>query len=231
VVDPYGDADLFAGEEADGGADAVDGRLILELLLEVKAERFLCSSTKAEDDVLGTALVEPVQQFRIIDGFAVKGREVDVVFSNGDAVGLQPGEIALSSSRCGHDPEAAAGLVKLRLLEQHAQVLEAGELGDAITLDEVPEQDHERAVGDGEVSAQQGLAIAKIVAQVLQCRSCGHHHQSAALANLVDRFLGVGNDEAYAKNALKTGRGADGLFSLIDEIFGVRRRRTGALLT
>ena len=69
------------------------------------------------------------------------------------------------------------------------------------------------------------------MAQVLQRRSCRHHYQAPALADLVDRLLSIGDDEAYPKNALKTGRGADGLCSFLAKIFRMERRRTGALLT
>ncbi len=116
----------------------MDGRLVLELLLEVKAEGFLGSSAETEDDVLRTALVEYAQQLRVVDGLAVEGCEIDVIFRDGDAVGLQPGEVALRGCGCGHDPEARAGLVELGLLKEHAKILEAGELGDAVVLDEVP---------------------------------------------------------------------------------------------
>jgi len=106
-----------------------------------------------------------------------------------------------------------------RVFEQHAQILEAGELGDAVALDQVPEQHHEGAVGDGEVGAQQGIAIAKIVGQVLERRGRWNHDQAAVLANLVDRLLGIGHDEAYSKDALEMDRSVDGLFSLC-KVFG-----------
>ena len=79
-------------------------------------------------------------------------------------------------------------------------------------------------------SAQQGLAVAKIVAQVLERRSRGHHYQAAALADLVDCLLGIGDDETDAKDALETDWGVDGLFSLC-RVLRVGCRRNGALLT
>ena len=104
-------------------------------------------------------------------------------------------------------------LAELGLIEQHAQVLQAGELGDAVALNQVPEQHHEGAVGEGEVGAEQGLAITQIVAEVLERGSRRHHDQAAVLAELVDGLLGVSDNEADAEDALEADGGADGLFS------------------
>ena len=68
------------------------------------------------------------------------------------------------------------------------------------------------------------------MSEVLECWSCRHDHQAAALADLVDCLLGIGDDETDAKDALETDWGVDGLFSLC-RVLRVGRRRTGALLT
>src|SRR6266436_9402878 len=53
-VGPDGDVDLVAAEEGDGGADAVDGRAIVEVAFEVEAEALLRAAADGDDDVLGT---------------------------------------------------------------------------------------------------------------------------------------------------------------------------------
>ena len=198
-------------------------------MLEIEPEGLLCASTETEDNVLRPAFVELTQQFGVVDGLAVDGREVEVILGDGDAVVLQPGKIALRGGRSGHDPEAGSRAAEFGLFEQCAEVLQSGEFGDAVSLDEVPEQHHEGAVCYGEVGTQQGLAVAGIVGQVFKRGGCGNHHQ-ATLAELIDGLLGVGHDEAYPKNALETDRSVDGLFSFFKDFWG-KRRRSGATLT
>ena len=109
LVGPDGDVDLIAGEKGDGGADAVNGRTVVERAFEVEAETFLGAAADGDDDVRGTEPVEAIDKSGIGDGTAaVDGRHIDVIVRNGYSVLLEPGEIALGAGGAGHNPEGVA---------------------------------------------------------------------------------------------------------------------------
>jgi len=171
AVCPEGDADLVAGEKGDGGADAVDGGKRAEVALEVEAEALLGAAAEGDDDVCGAALAEgaeeglvnyiPCDAVREIagdrcrggasgrggGGSFVEGGEVDVFGGYVDALRAEPGEVGGGAGGAGHDPEGAAGEAEIGEGKEREEVFEAGEAANVVALEEVPEEDHEGAVG------------------------------------------------------------------------------------
>src|SRR6202012_461063 len=105
-------------QEGDGRPNAMDRRLAVERVSQVKAKALLRPSTQGHYDVLRTALADAAEQFFVLDGVAVLGRDVAVFFVQLDSLPAEPGRVAARALFAGHDPEAATFLTKVRLLQQ-----------------------------------------------------------------------------------------------------------------
>src|SRR5208283_5624638 len=62
LVGPNRDPNLGATQECDRRANAVNGRTIVEIHLQVKSKPLLCSSSNRDDDVPWAALPQMIQQ-------------------------------------------------------------------------------------------------------------------------------------------------------------------------
>jgi hypothetical protein len=183
LVGPYGDVDLIAAEEGDGGADAVNGRAVGEVALEIETETLLGSAADGDDDVLGAEAVEEIEQRGIVDGCAaVHGCHVDVVFGDGDSLPCEPIQIAFGADGAGHDPEGVARLADIGFKEKFTQVFEAGEALDRDRLQTVPDENHEGGVGDGEVGVEERFAVVEILVEVFERRG-GRNDEEAAVGS------------------------------------------------
>jgi len=202
LVGPDGDVDLVAGEEGDGGSDAVDRGTIVERTFEREAEPFLRAAADGDDDVLRMKLVEAIDEGGVGDGAAAINRShVDVVFGDGDSLLLEPREIALGAGGARHNPEGVAGLAGVGLLEKFAKVFEAGEPPDGRGLDSVPDEDHEGGVGEDEVGVEERVAIAGVAVEILEGRRRGDDEETA-VAHDLDGGFGGAVEEVDAENAV-----------------------------
>jgi hypothetical protein len=203
MVDPFRDIDLVAGEEGNGGANAVDGGAIGEVLLEIKAEAFLRASAEPENDMSGAALLETAEKLGVLRRGTVHGSEVNVVVGDVDVVLAEPRDVAFRSVGVGHHPEADAGLAELIAVDEGAKIAETGELGNIVMLDEVTEHDHEGTISDGEVRAEKRVPISLVVREILQSRSSGNYDHATIGGDLVNGIVCRADQEANSQDLLK----------------------------
>src|ERR1700722_15069133 len=111
----------------------------------------------------GATLVDPLQQSRILNCLAVKWGYVSILRRQLDSLPHQPGAISARGGLAGHDPEAAARLVKVGLLEQRRKIFQAGNAADGIALEPVPDHDHKRAIRNHQVGTLERLTIRRIM--------------------------------------------------------------------
>jgi len=161
-IGPHGNPHLIAAEESNRRANAMDCRPVTQVLLQIQTKPLLRPAADAENDVFGLPLLNSLQQFFVKNHRSVKRGEIHILVGNIDASLAQPANVALRAGSGRHHPEAVAELLEIRLFNQGSEVLEAGELGYAVAVDQVPEQDHKGAVGYGKVRAQQRFAIALV---------------------------------------------------------------------
>jgi hypothetical protein len=65
------------------------------------------------------------------------------------------------------------------------------------------QEDHERAIGDGEVGAEQGIAIAFVVGEVFERGSGRNDNQAAGGGDLVDGVMGGADKKSNAQYLLE----------------------------
>jgi hypothetical protein len=203
MVDPNGDVDLVAGEEGDGSADAMNSWAVREVLLEVEAEALLGAAAEAENDVGGSALLKPAEESVVLKSGAIHGGEIDVIVGEVNAVFAEPGHVAACGFRIGHHPKARTGTAKLVPVDEGAKVAEAGELGNVVVLDEVPEDNHKSAVCDGKVGAEERVPIAFIVSEVFESRRSGNNDEATVAGDLVDGIVSSADEESDSQYLLK----------------------------
>ena len=63
-ISPHGNADLVAGDEAGGGADAINAGAITAVLFDVIADLVLHAAADGDDDMFRMACTDDFEQFR-----------------------------------------------------------------------------------------------------------------------------------------------------------------------
>ncbi len=82
-----------------------------------------------------------------------------------------------------------------------------------------PEEDHEAAVGDGEVAFLDGLAVGGVVGQIDEGRGGGDDDEMTGAVG--DKFVEVAGEEPDAKDGLK---GQGHFFLRVKGLFAAHRR-------
>jgi len=85
------------------------------------------------------------------------------------------------------------------LRDEEFQILQSRDAGDLFEFDKVPKQDHETAVGEGEIALQERFTIRGVPLHFDKSRGCRNHHKPAAQADL-NRLSRRTGEEAYAEN-------------------------------
>ncbi len=101
------------------------------------------------------------------------------------------------------DPKDGAGLPDGFMLEEAFDVFEPGNARDALAGEEFPEQDHEPAVGDRQLGAEQGAAVIFVAAQRDHGRRGRRDEQPAAAGDLLDRFTRGPAEEFDAEDGVE----------------------------
>jgi hypothetical protein len=217
LVGPDGDVNLIAGEEGDGGADAVNRGTVVERAFEIDAEAFLRAAAYGDNDVLRAELIEAVHESDVGNGAAaVNGGHVDVADGDGDSLRGKPGEIALGAGGAGHDPKRVAWLAGVGLLKKFAKILEPGEPLDGRGLEPVPDEDHEGGVGENEVGVEECVAIAGVAVEIFE-GGRGGDDEDTAITDDLDGGFRRAVEEIDAEDAVSLGeclrRHAEVIFS------------------
>jgi len=202
-VRPRGDVRLVAREKTDGRADAVNAGLEITRALQHQPQSFLRAAAETDHDMFRPALIGQVDEGFIPDAAAgiIRG-EVAIVFIEVMPLRTQPREVLITCGGVGHDPQDRfAGLKRLDL-KQMLEVSQAGNPRYFFPGQQPPDQDHQPAVGYGEIRVKQGLAIIPVGLKFDQRRGRRHDDQAALQADLHGLF-DTADEKVNSQNALK----------------------------
>ena len=126
-------------------------RFIAQIPLEIKAKPFLCPTAQSDHDMARAALFNLQQQSFVGNRRAVHGCNVDIVGAHLDSVVIEPTDIALRRRSCRHDPERGTCFTEFLTLNQCPQIFKSGKLRDTVSLDQIPNQHHQRTIRNREI--------------------------------------------------------------------------------
>lgn len=196
---PLGDASLISRDETKRGSDAVNRPSLRSILSKKPAELFLGTGAEADHDVRGVLLVEHSEQLIVLNRQSEHRRDVAAFCRDGEAFRTGPGQQSLPGAFVRQNPKRLPGLEGWGG-EQLPEITKTRNSPELASPQDTPEQNHEAAVRQDQISRQDGAAIIGVELKSLEACSRGSNEKAALFRHQGYRFGRCAVEEMNPEN-------------------------------
>src|SRR6266542_4931001 len=167
---------------------------------QIITELFLRAAANRDHHMCRAILFHQREKISVFDFQSVPRRDVTIFHLDWQSFAPQPINQFSSRAFVRQDPENLSGPLAFQFAEQMLQIFETGNALEVFALQQAPQEDHQPAVSNRQISSEHGAPIPLIFAQSRETGSRRSDEKSSVLKHRRERFINIAVEEANAEN-------------------------------